>query len=83
MTKLIKQGGGAQSVKHPTLDFGSDQDLMDHGIEPHIRLQADSTEPAWDSLSLCPFSACAYTLSLCQNKFKKLKKMGHLGSSVG
>ena len=43
--------GGAQSVKHPTLDFGSDQDLMDHGIEPHIRLQADSTEPAWDSLS--------------------------------
>ena len=48
----MKQGARvAQSVKHPTLDFGSDHDLMVHGIEPHMGLCADSMEPAWDSLS--------------------------------
>ena len=25
----------AQSLKHPTLDFGSGHDLTFHGIEPH------------------------------------------------
>ena len=34
----------AQSVKHPTLGFGSGHDL--------IGLGADSAEPAWDSPSL-------------------------------
>ena len=48
----------AQLVKHPTLDFGSGHDLAVRGIEPHVGLQADSAEPAWDSLSL----------SLSQNK---------------
>ena len=41
-----------QSVKHLTLDFSSDYDLMVCEIEPHIGLLADSAEPAWDSLSL-------------------------------
>ena len=42
----------ALSVRHPTLGFNSDHDLLVHGTEPHIRLLTDSTEPAWDSLPL-------------------------------
>ena len=41
----------AQSVKRLTLGFGSGHDLTVHEFELHIRLHADSTEPAWDSLS--------------------------------
>ena len=48
----IRGAWGAQSVKHPTLDFGSGHDLRVREIEPHTGLHADSTEPAWDSLSL-------------------------------
>ena len=49
---------------HPTLDFGSGQDLMVGEFEPHIGLCADGEMPAWDSLSfsLCP--SPAHTLSL-------------------
>ena len=54
----------AQLVKHPTLDFGSGHDLMVGELEPHIRLCADSEEPAWDSLSP--------PLSLKINKLKKI-----------
>ena len=43
--------GGARSVKRLTLDFGLSHDLKVCGLEPHIRLCADSTEPAWASLS--------------------------------
>ena len=53
----------AQSVKHPTLDFGSGHDLMVLGI-PCMGLNADSEDPAWDSLSL--------TLSKQTLKKKKL-----------
>ena len=42
----------AQLVDCPILDFGSDHDLTVCGIEPHTGLWADSTEPAWDFLSL-------------------------------
>ena len=31
---------------------GSGHDLTVRGIKPHVRLCADSAEPAWDSLSL-------------------------------
>ena len=41
----------AQAVKRPTLDVGSGHDLTIHELEPHVRLWADSAEPAWDSLS--------------------------------
>ena len=41
----------ARLVKHPTLGFGSGQDLKVHEFEPHVRLFADGAEPAWDSLS--------------------------------
>ena len=54
----------AQSVERPTPDFGSGHDLTVHEIEPC----ADSTEAAWDPLSL-PFSlprprSCTLVLSL-------------------
>ena len=41
----------AQSVEHPTHDFGSGHDLLVHGMEPHVRLRADDAEPARDSFS--------------------------------
>ena len=75
----------AYSVECPAPGFGSGHDLMVRGIEPHVRLCADSVEPAWDSLSL-PVSltlshlcahACAHalsralSLSLSKETFKK------------
>ena len=42
-----------QLVKRLALDFDSGHDLIVHEIEPHIGVCAHSTEPAWDSLSLC------------------------------
>ena len=41
----------AQSVKRPTLDFGSGRDLAVGEFKPCVRLCADSSEPASDSLS--------------------------------
>ena len=41
----------AQSVEPLTLGFIPGHDLTVLGIEPHIGPCADSTEPAWDSLS--------------------------------
>ena len=43
----------AQSVEHPTLDFGSGRDLTGGEIEPCVGLCIDTTESAWDSLSPC------------------------------
>ena len=67
---------GAQLVEHLTLDFSSGHDLMTGGIETHFRLHANSTEPAWDSLSLIFHSlcVCVYTHSLSQNKSIKILK---------
>ena len=42
----------AQSVKCLTLGFSSGYDLVIGEFQPHIKLHADSAEPAWDSLSL-------------------------------
>ena len=62
----------AQSVKHPTLGFGSGDDLTLHEFEPHIRLSPDSVEPAWNSLSPShsapPPLVHRHALSLSQNK---------------
>ena len=59
----------AQSVKCPTLAFGSGRDLTVLELELRIRLRTDSAEPAWDSLSL-PRSLplLLVTLSVSQNK---------------
>ena len=62
----------AQSVKRPTLGFGSCHDLMVHGIEPCIGLCADSAKPAWDSLS--PVLSAPPLLVLLPLKINKLKK---------
>ena len=58
----------AQSVEGLTLDFGSGHDLIFCEIEPHMRLCADSLEPAWDSLSS---SLSGPTLCLKINILKK------------
>ena len=70
-SKQSKRGAWvAQSVKRPTLDFHSGQDLTVHEIKPRIKLCTGSAEPAWDSLSpslsLCP--PLALSPSLSQNK---------------
>ena len=36
----------AQSVEHPTLDFGSGHGLMVPMMEPYMGLHSDSVEPA-------------------------------------
>ena len=67
----------AQSVKHPTLNFGSGHDLTVHEIQPYVGLCADSMEPAWDSLfpslSASPLLTLSVPpfLSLSKNKHKK------------
>ena len=60
----------AQLVKRSTLDFGSGYNLTVCELEPRIALCADSTEPAWNSLSLCfsPTCACSLSLSICLSK---------------
>ena len=57
----------AELVKHLTLDFSSGHDLTLREIEPLMGICADSTEPAWDSLS--PLSLPLPLLS--QNKHLK------------
>ena len=52
---ILKRGRTAwvaQSVKRPTLDFGSGHDLTVREIQPRVGLCADSVKAAWDSLSL-------------------------------
>ena len=61
----------AQLVKQLTLDLGSGHGLMVGEIEPHIRICADSTKPAWDSLPLClcPSPASSFSFSLKISNF--------------
>ena len=57
----------AQSVKRPTLGFGSGHDLTVRGFEPRVGLCADSMGPAWDPLSppfSLPFPTHVYMLAL-------------------
>ena len=66
----------AQSVKHPTLDFGSGHDLTVGKTEHCVWFCTDSVEPAWVSLSLSlPLSLIMLSLALSQNKLINLKKM--------
>ena len=53
----------AQLGKHLTLGFGSGHDLTVCETEPHVRLHADSVEPAWDSLSPSLFLSLPHSLS--------------------
>ena len=56
----------AQSVKHLTLDFGSDHDFMVCEFKTHIGLCAENAELAWDFL--CPYLTHAVSFSLKINK---------------
>ena len=60
----------AQSVKRPTLGFGSGHDLTVREFDLRVGLCADSWEPAWDSLSLSLSAPppLALSVSLSQNK---------------
>ena len=55
----------AASVKHPTLDFGSGQDLMAREFEPRVGLCADSSEPGAASDSVSPSLSAPPLLTLC------------------
>ena len=63
--KICKHRGAwvALSVERLTLDFGSGRDLTVVGSSPASGPTVVSTEPVWDSLSLCPSSARALFLS--------------------
>ena len=68
----IQPGWGtwvAQSVKHLTLDLGSDFTVCE--TEPRVGLCADREEPAWDSLSpsLSLSLPCSHSLSLSLSLF--------------
>ena len=58
-------------VQRPALDFGSGHDLMVCESEPCIRLCADSTKPAWDSLSAPPWLMRTRVPSLSLSKINK------------
>ena len=61
----------AQLVKCLTPDFSSGYDLTVREMEPCNGLRADSAEPAWDSLSLCPSPTLSLILPFSlKNKLK-------------
>ena len=68
----------AQSVKRPTLDFGSGHDLMVCEIEPRVTLCIDREEPAGDSVPPClsapPLLTCACTHALAPSLSKSINK---------
>lgn len=74
---------GAQSVKQPTLDYGSGHDLTIHEFEPHTGFCTDSAEPpAWDSV--CPFPARVLSQTLKKRKRKYVELlMWHNTKSEG
>ena len=64
----IRGTGAAQLLKCLTFGFGSGHDLPVRGIESHVRLCADSAEPAWDSLSPSLSAPPLLSLSLFLSK---------------
>ena len=69
----------AQSIKRPTLDFGSGHDLTVHGTGalPQVGLCTDSAETAWDFLSPSLSALPLLVLSLKINKLKKKNLFSH------
>ena len=60
----------AQSVMHPTLDFGSGHNLTIDEIKPCVRACSDSAGSAWESLPLS-LHLPLLALSLLINKHLK------------
>ena len=63
-----------QLVEPPTPDFGPGHDLKVHEFEPRIGLHADSTEPAWDSLSPSLCLPPIHSLSKINKTLEKIEK---------
>ena len=57
-----------QSVKRPTLDFGSGHNLAVRGFEPRAGPSIDRMEPAWLGFSVSLPLPCSLSLSLKINK---------------
>ena len=72
-TQGVRGAWVAQSVKRPTLVFGSGRDREVREIEPHTELRADGTQPAWESLSAPPHAG-VHTLPPSQKNKINLKK---------
>ena len=78
-TALIKNDAGGtwvpQSLKHPTLDLGSGQDLTVREFKPRTGLPAVSAEPALDPLypALSAPPPCERALSLSLSPSLSLK----------
>ena len=72
--RRVKTGSAwvAQLAKCWTPDLGSGHYLTVCEFKPHIGLNAESSEPAWDyvSPSFCPSPALSLSWSLSQNKNK-------------
>ena len=68
----------AQSVKHPTLDFGAGYDLMVPEVRPHVLCLSAQAQSLLGILSLSPPPLLSLSLSLKINKIhiknKKMKK---------
>ena len=60
---VLGASGWLSRFKHLTLALKSGHDLMVWELETHVRLCADSAEPAWDSVSL-PLSLLPLLLTL-------------------
>ena len=63
----------AQSVEHPTLDFGSGQDPRVVGSDS-VSGSVLSVKPAWDFLSVCPSVLLPLSPLMCSlSKINRLK----------
>ena len=71
----------AQSVKHPTPEFGSGHDLTVDEMEPCIRLSA---QRAWLGFSPLPLSLpllCSHSVSVSLSKINVKKKKKNVNGS--
>ena len=66
----------AQSIKRLTLDLGSGHDLTVREFQARIRLHADSTEPAWDSLCFSAPPLLSLSLSKININLKTILSWG-------
>ena len=66
--KIYRGACVAQSLKHPTLDFGSGHDLTVPGIEPHVGLCTNHRVCLGFSLLLSLPLLCSCTCALSLNK---------------
>ena len=75
----------AQSVKCPTLDFGSGHDLTARESKSLIGLCTHNAEASWYSvsLSLCPSPACSISIKINTHKLKREFGVLMVGKKLG